>query len=449
MKEVIFNKKISSVHFIGVGGISTSALASYLLSKGFIVSGSDNVKSNLTENLKRSGAKIYYGHKENNVLGADAIIYTSAVLADNPELIKAQKEGIPCFKRSELLGEIASKFNRSIAVSGSHGKTTATGMISDVLIKAKIDPTVFIGGEHSEFNNCRLGGSDTVVIEACEYKKNFLDLKPTVSVILNVDNDHMDSYKDEKDMVAAFGQFAKDSITLVNADDINASKIFNSTTVTFGVQNKATYTAKRVKFNGKGYSFTAYAYGRALGRINLNVSGVHNVYNAIAAVAVADILGVRFSFIKSGLENFCGIKRRNEYLGDKDGLKVYADYAHHPKEILAMLNSYREQGENFITVFQPHTYSRTRILMEDFLSVLKDVSPLIIYKTYSAREEFDVRGDAKTLYERLKEVSTGKVYYIKTIKELSLAIEKEKTGKDRIIFLGAGDIYQIAKGQIN
>ena len=449
MEKGILNKKISRVHFIGVGGISTSALASYLLSKGFIVSGSDNVKSNLTKNLEDLGAKIYCGHKEDNLLGADAVVYTSAISADNPELLYAQKEGIPCYKRSELLGEIASKFNRSIAVSGSHGKTTATGMISDVLIKGNFNPTVFIGGEHSEFNNCRLGGGDTVVFEACEYKKNFLDLKPTVSVILNVDNDHMDSYKDLKDMVSTFGQFAKDSITVINADDLNASKIFNSTTVTFGVLNKAAYTAKRVKFNGKGYSFTAYAYGRALGRINLNVSGKHNVYNAIATVAVADILGVRFPFIKSGLENFCGIKRRNEYLGDKDGLKVYADYAHHPKEILAMLNSYREQGDNFITVFQPHTYSRTRILMEDFLSTLKDVSPLIIYNTYPAREEFDVCGDAKTLYERLKKVSAKKVYYAKTEKELSLVMEKLKKGSKRIIFLGAGDIYQIAKRQIN
>ncbi len=449
MKEGILNKKTSSIYFIGVGGISTSALASHLLSKGFKVSGSDNLKSNLTENLKRMGAKINYGHKENNVLGADAVIYTSAILADNPEFLQAQKVGIPCFKRSELLGEIASNFNRSIAVSGSHGKTTATGMIADVLIKANVDPTVFIGGEHREFGNYRLGGCDTVVLEACEYKKNFLDLKPTVSVILNVDNDHMDSYKDLKDMVDTFGQFSKNSITVVNADDLNASKVFNSTTVSFGVLNKAAYTAKRVKFNGKGYSFTAYAYGRALGRINLNVLGEHNVYNAIATVAVADILGVQFSFVKSALENFCGIKRRNEYLGKKDGLKVYADYAHHPKEILATIKSYREQGENFITVFQPHTYSRTRILMEEFLSVLKDVSPLIIYKTYSAREEFDVDGDAKTLYEELKKVSTKKVYYAKTPKELSLAIEKDKESKERIIFLGAGDIYQIAKGQIN
>ena len=449
MKKYILDKNNRSIHFIGVGGVSTSALANHLLREGFNVSGSDTTKTNLSENLKSLGAKIYYGHDKKNVFGADTVIYTSAISADNPELLCAKKENLSVFSRSELLGEIARSFNRSVAVSGSHGKTTATGMISDVLINAKINPTVFIGGEHYEFGNYRSGSNDTVILEACEYKKNFLDIKPTVSVILNIDDDHMDSYLDIKDMIKSYATFADGSITIVNADDINASKVFNSTTVTFGIENKATYSAKRIKHNGKGYSFTAYAYGRLLGRINLKIKGEHNVYNALATVAACDILGVRFHLIKKGIENFNGIKRRNEYIGQKDGLKYYADYAHHPKEIFSTLKSFINDGKDFITVFQPHTYSRTRILMQEFVDVLKDVSPLIIYKTYPAREDYDEQGDAKTLFNELKKTNSGKVYYAKGEKELGLILKKNADSKARIIFLGAGDIYQIAKGQIN
>ena len=355
MNKYILDQNGSVIHFIGIGGISTSALAKYLLKENYIVTGSDVEENEQTEKLKSLGATINIGHAAENVLGSDAVVYTSAISADNPEFLKAKSLNLPCVKRSELLGEIAKRYKNSIAVSGSHGKTTATGMISQILYTAQTNPTVFIGGEHLDFDNFKNGDGDTIVLEACEYKKNFLDITPTVSVVLNVDDDHMDCYENMSNVVEAFRKFASGSITVLNADDKNSQKIFNATTVTFGIKNKATYTADKIKYNGKGYSFTVRAYGRIMGRINLSVIGEHNIYNALSAVAVADILHIRFPFIKSGLESFKGIKRRNEFLGEKDGLNYYADYAHHPKEILATLNAFNNDGTKNVVVFQPHT----------------------------------------------------------------------------------------------
>ena len=418
-----------------------SGLAKYCMTKGFSVSGSDKTVSNETKKLAALGAKIFKGHRAENVKNARLVVYSSAVSADNPELVFAKKHGLPVLKRSELLGEILSLHGRTVAVSGSHGKSTTTAMIAEILIAAKFNPTVFLGGERKTFGNCRVGGTDYAVAEACEYKRNFLDIHPDVAVILNIDNDHVDTYKNMDEAVNAFSLFAKNSLSVINADDKYARKVFNSSTVTFGVKNLAVYKAKYIS-KSECRSFTVYAYGKRLGRINLKVAGVHNVYNALAAVACASELKIPFSVIKSALDAFDGIKRRNEYLGEFFGAKCFADYAHHPTEIRAALESTKDK---VLVVFQPHTYSRTAALMSDFVAALSKADGVIIYKTYPAREKFSAVGDGKRLFEILQKSGKSNVAYAGSYVSLKKELKKRAAEFDRILFLGAGDIYEIAK----
>ncbi len=432
-------------HFIGACGVSMSGLVKHLLLHGKAVTGSDNHAENGASVLNDYGAKIYGVHSAKNVKKKDVVVFSSAIKADNPELLYALKHKIPTIKRSELLGEILTEFKTSVAISGSHGKTTSTAMIANVLIDAKKDPTVFLGGDDYSFGNYRNGAKEVAVAEACEYKKNFLDIKPNISVVLNIDNDHMDAYKNMTEMLNAFTEFTKNTISVINADDVLAAKIFNSTTVTFGIENKATYMAKNLRFNNTGYSFSAYAFGRKVGTIKLKVAGKHNVYNALCAFAVGDIMKIPFFIIKSALEKFNGVKRRNEYIGEFYGLKCYADYAHHPKEIEATLTAFSENGEDYVTIFQPHTYSRTKLLMAEFVDVLKDKEPLIILETYSAREEFDENGSAKTLFNKICEVKGENCQYVQTEQSLKETVKSLASRYKRVIFLGAGDVYEKAK----
>ena len=441
MKDTVFFYDFKQIHFIGIGGASMSGLAKYCMTKGFSVSGSDKTVSNETKKLAALGAKVFKGHVAENVKNARLVVYSSAVSADNPELVFAKKHGLPVLKRSELLGEILSLHGRTVAVSGSHGKSTTTAMIAEILIAAKFNPTVFLGGERKTFGNCRVGGTDYAVAEACEYKRNFLDIHPDVAVILNIDNDHVDTYKNMDEAVNAFSLFAKNSLSVINADDKYARKVFNSSTVTFGVKNLAVYKAKYIS-KSECRSFTAYAYGKRLGRIDLKVAGVHNVYNALAAVACASELKIPFSVIKSALDAFDGIKRRNEYLGEFFGAKCFADYAHHPTEIRAALDGARDK---VLVVFQPHTYSRTAALMSDFVAALSKAYGVIIYKTYPAREKFSAAGDGKRLFETLQKSGKSNVAYAGSYVSLKKELKKRAAEFDRILFLGAGDIYEIAK----
>ncbi len=424
-----------------------SGLAKLFLLNGYSVCGSDREKSPTTVQLEGLGAKIFYSHSSSNLENVQAVVYSRAISGDNPELCFAKELGIPIFKRSELLGEILGGYKRSVAISGCHGKTTATAMLSEIMIKAKQSPTVFLGGEYSSYGNLLVGDSDLAIAEACEYKKSFLDIKSKVAVVLNIDNDHLDSFDGMKDVVDSFKQFVGSRLAVINADEKYINDISNCTTVTFGVDNVATYYARDITQTQKGVSFTACAYAKPYGRINLKVNGRHNVYNALSAFATADLLGAPFYAVKRGLENFTGVKRRNELLGTAGGLKYYADYAHHPTEIKATLSAFKEGGQDFITVFQPHTYSRTRLLMKEFVEAFKGLDNLIIYKTYPARESFDRAGSAKALKQGLEE-GLPICLYAHTPKELKESLDKimDLNGdKRRIIFLGAGDIYAIAK----
>ena len=430
---------INKIHFIGIGGISMSALALFCKEKGFLVSGSDVKESSLTDKLKKQGIKITE-HDKRNVKDCDLVVYNSAITNENEELKESVKLNIPLIKRSELLGRIIKSYKESVAISGSHGKTTATAMLTHIISKTK-KVTAFIGGEDKVFSNYIYNDGDFIIAEACEYKKNFLDLEPKIAVVLNIDNDHLDSYKTLENEIETFKTFAFNKILFVNADDENAVKIKNNTTFTFGITNKAEYTAKNIKKGDMGYSFSVYAFNRYLGRINLKIQGKHNIYNALSAIAVADYYKIGFTKIKEGLENFTGVKRRFEKIGrflDKD---VFCDYAHHPKEIETLFLG--KNLKNYAVIFQPHTYSRTEFLMDDFIKVLKTAKNLIIYKTYPAREEYNIAGDAQTLFIKLKEYNK-KCLYVDSEKELKKALKGFYKGIKAYIFVGAGDIYDVA-----
>ncbi len=428
------------IHFVGIGGISLSALAKYCLLRGVSVSGSDVKTSDVTDELKILGAKIYLGHHGLSVIGKDLVVYTSAVDLNSPELVMAKQRGISVMGRAEFLANILDGYKTRIAVAGSHGKTTTTAMLSEILITAKLNPTVFLGGEYEKFGNFRNGGKKYVVTEACEYKKNFLKIPHDSSIVLNVDDDHLDSYSNMDDMINCFNRFLGDGLALINADDPNASKLFNRAIATFGIKNTATFNAKNLRAGKSGYSFDFYAYQKKIGNIKLNVLGRHNVFNALASAGIAYLYGIKFSVIKKALFEFSGVKRRNEYLGKIGTAKIYADYAHHPTEIKATLEMNKPNSETLV-IFQPHTYSRTKILMQDFVEVLKISDSLAVYKTYSARENFDPNASAEKLNENLKQAGAN-TFYIDDFNNLMDTILDCSSKKfEKIIVLGAGDIY--------
>lgn len=443
MENAFSIKKYQRIHFIGIAGVSMNALARYLVFMGKTVSGSDLVDRAECDELRSLGVEVFIGHSKANVKGADLVVYSHAIDHNNPEISMAKKLNTPLISRSKLLGAIVSEFKNSIAVAGSHGKTTTTAMISRALAISGKDPTVFLGGEDRDFGNLKIGASSYAVIEACEFKRSMNDICPKIAVVLNVDNDHLDCYGDMDELSNAFKQFTDGRLNVVNADDKNCERVRNCSSVTFGIENRANYYAKNVKSDKDGYSFTACAYSRAYGKIKLKVLGKHNVYNALATIAVCSELGISFTKIKRALESFRDVGRRNEYLGKYLGHECYADYAHHPTEIKAINDALLEKYENFITIFQPHTYSRTRILMNDFVSVLKQTKPLIIYKTYPAREPFDELGSAERLAENLTNSGCECVYASNEL-ELTDYIKRYATKNEKIIFLGAGNIYEIA-----
>ena len=287
MKNNKLLSKSKNVHFLGICGVSMSGIAKHLQYEGYRLSGSDIAIKNGDNEHDFKDIILYDNHSPKNLNGVDTIVYTSAIDEENPELVFAKQNNIRLIKRSQLLGEILSEYKNSIAVSGSHGKTTTTALLSNIFIKAGLDPTVFLGGFDRNFGNYRRGNSDFAIAEACEYKKNFLYLKSKISVVLNIDNDHLDCYSDMQEMIEVFADFSKNSISIINADDENCKKLVNMTSITFSINRLSNYMAKNITFNGNGYSFDVIAYGIKLGRINLKINGYHNIYNVLSAIAVS------------------------------------------------------------------------------------------------------------------------------------------------------------------
>lgn len=423
-----------SFYFVGIGGVSMSALAKLLHGSGKRVGGCDRTESECTHELSGLGISVEIT-SEGDVTGYDALVYTDAISAANRSLLQARRLGLTIISRGELLSLFSKKFKKTIAVAGCHGKTTCTSMLAHIFGYAGCKFCAHIGGYDLKYSNAYLSGYDYLITEACEYKKNFLKLTPDTAVILNSDADHIDCYGSVENLRYAYRQFASGSGEVIKL----YGDLVETEGETFGFDDRAQYYAKKIKsVNGK-YSFTVYEGDYALGEINLSVYGKHNVLNALAAVAVARRYGIDFEHISAGLAEFCGVKRRFENLGKFNGADCIADYAHHPNEIKATLKTVRQitRGEIYV-VFQPHTYSRTKTFFKQFVSVLSQVRKLLVYKTYAAREYYDDAGSALTLSQSLKRAAYGD-----NVQDIAEFLT-EVTSGDVVLFLGAGDIYEIA-----
>ncbi len=449
-------KKPNHVHFIGIGGISMSGLAEILLERGFTVSGSDSHESELTEKLKTHGAEIFYGQRAENIIeGIDVVVYTAAVHADNPEFAEAVKRGLPILTRAELLGQIMRNYGQSIAVAGTHGKTTTTSMLSEILMDAKLDPTISVGGMLDAIGgNIRVGGPELFVTEACEYTNSFLSFFPTMELILNIEADHLDFFKDIDDIRHSFRRFVEilpeDGVLIINSDIKDYEEIFQGIpcrVITVGSDaKKSHYSAADITFDHDACaSFTLLVDGVETDRIALGVPGVHNVYNSLAAIAAAHELGIENEQIKAGLLAFAGTHRRFEKKGELRGITIIDDYAHHPQEIAATLSTAQNYPHKEVwCVFQPHTYTRTKALMDDFARALSMADHVVLADIYAARETDTLGISSGTLAEKIAALGTD-AYYFHSFEEIEKFLLEKCVNGDLLITMGAGDIVKVGE----
>jgi len=437
-------KTVRRIHFIGIGGISMSSLAMISKERGYEVSGSDRSESPLTRRMAEAGITVYYGHAAEQLGNAEIVVYTAAVHEENPEMAEAARRGLPRFSRAEYLGWLMSGYRERIGIAGTHGKSTVTSMLTEILMAARADPTVVSGAELSTIDGAyRIGGEERFVFEACEYCDSFLSFCPTTAVITNLEYDHADYFHDMEQLRASFRRYLSLSDTaILNADDPETaalSKDYHGKTVTFGVMNVADYTAERITYHGGRASFALVVRGTHGCDVTLSVPGYHNVLNALAAAAAALEGGIPATAVAEGLSRFGGAKRRFEHMGKTaSGAEVYNDYAHHPSELRATLSAAKAMGGRIVAVFQPHTYSRTAELFDDFAAAFGDADEVILAEIYAAREE-NIYGVSSKL---LAEATPGAIFLgdFDTIAAHLLATAKEG---DRILILGAGDILRL------
>ena len=458
MYKINFEKPVH-VHFIGIGGISMSGLAEILLKEGFIISGSDNKESALTDHLEKLGAKVFYGQKASNIIdGIDVVVYTAAIHKDNEEYQAAVQKGLPMLTRAELLGQLMTNYDIPIAVSGTHGKTTTTSMISHILLAGEMDPTISVGGILKAIGgNIRVGNSEIFVTEACEYTNSFLHFFPKIGIILNVDADHLDFFKDLDDIRNSFHRFAKllpkDGTLVINDNIPDLEEItadLDCRVIRYGNDSSLDYSATNILHDKKGEaSFDLVKSGEFIDRISLSVNGDHNVSNALSAIAVADLLGVPFTKIKEGLKSFHGTDRRFEYKGEVNGVTVIDDYAHHPTEIRATLESAKNYPHNELwCVFQPHTYSRTIAFLDDFAKALSLCDHVILTDIYAAREKDTGIVSSKDIVDRMADYDVD-VHYIKEFDDIEEFILKNCKKNDLLITMGAGNVDSIGNSLVN
>ena len=459
MYQIDFHTPIS-IYFVGIGGVSMSGLAEILADAGFHVSGSDRAPSELCTNLEKKGIKIFYGQKKENITDdIDCAVLTAAIRADNPEYVAIQEKNIPSLTRGQLLGQLMKNYRTPIAVSGTHGKTTTTSMISEILLEAQADPTLNIGGIYPRIQtNTRVGGRDYFVLEACEYTNSFLSFFPKISVILNIEEDHLDFFKDLNDIRNSFHEFAKllpqDGCLVIN----NSIKVLNEITdglscpfVTYGDSPSADYYPENVTFDEYGFArFTAHRKNKPSLEISLQVPGIHNVGNALAAIATADILSVEDSVIIRALHSYHGTERRFERKGYTDaGALVIDDYAHHPTEIRATLTVAKTIAPKTLwCVFQPHTYSRTKAFLEDFASALSLADKVVLADIYAARETDTLGISSQTLQEKIQKLGK-ECHYFNSFDQIERFLLENCTKDDMLITMGAGDVYKIGDSLIN
>lgn len=467
MKESAFSIDINKpvhVYFIGIGGVSMSGLAHILHDRGFPVSGSDRAPSDMTQMLTEQGITVHFGQKAENITDAptpiDVVVYTAAVHPDNPEYMAAEQARIPMLSRAELLGQMMRRYDTPIAVSGTHGKTTTTSMLSEIFMTADMDPTLLIGGVYSGIgSNTRIGKSGLLVTEACEYTNSFLSFFPKYACILNVEADHMDFFKNLDEIYDSFHSFAhlipKDGALVIGSNIDVFKRLTNDLScriITFGEKESDDVYASDISYDTNGlptFTLHADALGAQAVSVSLKVPGHHNVLNALAAFALARLAGAETELIVTGLERFSGAHRRFEHKGVRNGITVVDDYAHHPTEIAATLAAADRVPHNKLwCVFQPHTYTRTKVFLHAFASSLKGADHVILLPIYAAREQ-DIYGvSSKDLCEEINRMG-GQCTYIDSFENVKQFILQNCTNDDLLITMGAGDVVKIAEDLVS
>ena len=430
------------IHLIGIGGVSMRPLGLVLAGMGMEITGSDMNSSVSTDELISKGIRVYIGHNAANIGSADCIIRTAAARNDNPEIAAARAKGIPVFERAQAWGVIMRAYRNAICISGTHGKTTTTSMVTHIFMQAQRDPTVMIGGYLPLLSaGHRVGSGDTVIMESCEYCNSFLNFFPTLAVIMNIEADHLDFFKDLADVQQSFRAFASlvpaDGCVLANGDDGNTRAALQGMDyVTFGIAKANTYHGEN--FSADWRDFDLIANGEKVCHIHLNVFGRHNALNAIAACAVGLLMGIAPADLAEGLLGFTGAGRRMEYKGTYNGAKLYDDYAHHPGELHALIDAVSALPyERVILAFQPHTYTRTKALFDDFVQELRRVDHAVLAEIYAARESNTVGVSSEDLAKEVR----GAVFF-ETLPEVADYLRSIARPGDLIVTVGAGDIYK-------
>ena len=446
-------KKYKKIHMIGIGGVSMSGIAEILTNWGFKVSGSDRSDSEILHILNDAGIKTFIGHDAKNIENPDCVIFTAAISQDNPELVRAKELGIPVIERSDFLGELTRCYKNTIAVSGTHGKTTTTSLVSLCFVEALTDPSIQVGAIIKELGgNYRVGNSENFIIEACEYVESFLKFSPRSEIILNIDNDHLDYYKNMENVKNAFIKYVKllpeDGHLVINADDENCLDLpiySKAPAIKYGIENDdVDFLAKNIIFDENGFpEFDVYKYGEFYGHFELSIPGKHNILNALSCIALCDAYGISEKYIQSALKKFTGADRRFQFKGMLNGAKVYDDYGHHPTEVEATAKALNNKNFNESwVVFQPHTFSRTFHLLDDFAHALLHFDNIILTDIYAARETNTYDISSKNLADAI--ISLGKdAKYIPSLDDCASYLKENVKKDDIVLTLGAGTVTNI------
>jgi UDP-N-acetylmuramate--alanine ligase len=452
--------KIQRIHFVGIGGIGMSGIAEILIDQGFAVSGSDLQASDVTRHLESLGATIHEGHKAENIAGAEVVVYSSAVKPpDNPETQEALKRKIPIIRRAEMLAEV-TRLKYCVGIAGTHGKTTTTSMCGLILMRGGIDPTVIVGGKLSGLGgtNARLGKGQWTVVEADEYDRSFLQLSPTVALVTNIEAEHLDIYKDFDDIKRTFAEFVNKTpfyglvvMCLDSPGVMETLPRINKNVLTYGLSPQCDVRALDVVHSERTSRFTVMHRGTALGQVTVRVPGLHNVRNALGAIAVGLELGVSFADVQAALDGFAGVYRRFEVKGERAGIMLVDDYAHHPSEISATLQAARAgwPQRRIVAVFQPHTFTRTRDFREDFGKSFGDADVLIITDVYPAREAPIEGITGETIAEAARQFGHRNVHYLQDKTTIAATLRALTTAGDVVLTLGAGDVWKFGAEFLN
>lgn len=444
-------KGMKRIHFVGIGGIGMSGIAELLLNLKFEVSGSDIAESDIISRLRSFGARIEIGHRRENLGSAQVVVYSSAVGLDNPECVAAKEKRLPVIPRAEMLAELM-RMKHSIAIAGTHGKTTTTSMLATILDVADLDPTAIIGGKLDIFgSNARLGDGEILVAEADESDRSFLKLAPIIAVVTNIEREHMDCYRDLEDILDTYVQFLNKvpffGFNMVCLDNENVQQILprlERKVITYGSHTQALYRFTDPEFEGMNTRFAAHRGSQTLGKISLSVPGIHNCLNALAAIGTAVELGIDFATVKKGIQAYKGVQRRTHLRGESKGIMIMDDYGHHPTEIRMTLQAIKNSfpDRRLVVVFQPHRFSRTRDLFDDFVTSFYDASRVYITEIYAASEKPIEGVTGRALSESMREHGHRDVHYVEQKESIPRTVYPELRNGDIVLFLGAGDVWR-------